>query len=328
MWGAIASAIVGLMASTWLAGIAFGRWMPCGAGRTLSKDILTHGRADKWLHAASALLLAALNQLVGGPGRRSKHRLRAFATATAILLVVMSVAGLLSKTFLGFEEGPWTGYDKTIQQLRKIEDSKGSKTPEDKRIESAVSARLTAASAPYWKFVYSAAAILITLSIYLVAFSRSVETVRRLIPEIDGAQTWVQKAGIACFATISLLLWTLALVLLFACFSSPIPVLTISITHLFSAGWIVLGALAVAVFEFWIGDPWFKALVISSVLPGAVFVMAALLPLASDLTAEVVAGARKRAVEVAHQHLGPAFIPLCMTMGMIVCVVWLLTAVL
>lgn len=328
MWGGIASAVIGLVASTWLAGVAFGRWMPRATDRTLTKELLIHGRADKWLHAASTLLLGALNQLAGDPERGKKHRLRVIATATTILLVVMSLAGLLSRTFLGFEESPWVGYEKTIQQLRKNNESGQGETPEEKRTQSAISARLTAASAPHWKYVYSAAAIPITLSIYLLAFFRSVKAVRRLISEIDEAQTWVQKAGIACFATIALLIWTLVLVLIFACFSSPIPVLTMSIAHLVSAGWIVLGALAVAVFEFWVGDPWFKALVLSSVLPGAVFVTAALLPLASDLTAEVFAGARKRAVEVAHQQLGPAFIPLCMTVGAIVCVVWLLKAVL
>lgn len=328
MWGAIASAVIGFLASTWLAGVAFGRWMPRVIDSTLSKEILAHGRADRWLHVASALLLAALNQLVGGPERKKKHRLRVIATATAILLVVMSTSGLLSKTFLGFKESPWTGYDKTIEQLRKLNEPKESKTPEEKRIKSAASARLTAAGAPHWKYVYSAAAILLTLSVYLTAFFRSVKAVRRLISEIDGAKTWVQKAGIACFATIALLCWTLALVLVFACFSSPIPVLTISIAHLVSTGWIILGALAVAVFEFWVGDPWFKALVLASVLPGAAFVMAALLPLASDLTTEIFVGARKRAVEVAHQQLGPAFIPLCMTVGAIACVVWLLRVVL
>lgn len=326
--GGIASAMIGLVASAWLARVAFGRWMPRVTDRTLSKEILSHGRADKWLHAASALLLAALNQLVGGPERKKKHRLCVIATAMAILLVVMSAAGVLSKTFLGFEESPWAGYDKTIQQLRKVNEPKENRTPEEKRIESAISARLTAASAPHWKYMYAAAAIVITLAIYLMAFFRSVKAVRRLISEIDGAQTWVQKAGIACFATVALLFGTLALVLVFACFSSPIPVLTISLAHLVSAGWIVVGALAVAVFEFWVGDPWFKALVLASVLPGAAFVMAALLPLASDLATEVFAGARKRALEVAHQQLGPAFIPLCMTVGMIVCVVWLLMAVL
>jgi hypothetical protein len=327
MWEGIASAVVGLAASVCIGAIAFGRWMPQPPDQTLARNILSSGRADRWSHATSLLLLAALDRMLGRKMRRSRDILRSVTSASAILLLALSLAGVLSGTFLGFKESPWGAYDKTIERLSKSNDGQVVQR-DDEQTRVAISAQLRGATAPHWKYIYSVSAILVTSCIYLAAFFLSGRAVRRWMLEMDGAHTWMQKAGIACLATIALLFWTTTLVLVFAFFSSPIPILAVSLAHLASPAWIVAGAIAVAVFEFFVSGPWFKALLLASVLPGAAFVLTTLLPLALDLTADAFSGVRRQAVKIAHERLGQALIPLCMTLGAIACLLWFLRVLL
>lgn len=314
----VGSVVVGLLASTWIGAIVFGRWMPRISRKMLVDTVLSGARADRWSHVTSVILLAGLDQTLGRPTRGSCHILRITTSIVAFLLIALSITGLYSKTFLGFRESPWHGYDKTIDMLHK------AYTRQDPQLQDeqykAVSARLVTAKATHWKYIYVAFAIPITLLLYVVAFFLSAKAVRYLILEIIGARTWIQKAGIACLASIALVMWAATLVLVFSFFSSPFPILTLSLVHLASTVWILTGALALALFEFFLSDPWFKALLLASILPGAAFLLAILLPLAVDLGTELYAGTKKRVATVAYEHLGPTFIPLCMTLAAVSCI--------
>lgn len=324
----VASEIVFLATSAWISLVLLGRWMPKDVATKVTESFLAKGRSDRWSHAASMLLVTALNHMLGNKVSDNRKIFRTVASAFAILLLTLSIAGSVSNTFLGFTESPWRAYDSAVAGFLKVNNLHETKSPEEKKATEEMSEALLAASAPHWKYVYAVCAIPVTLFLYLGVFFLSARMVLRLIEELNAARTWIQKAGVTCFSAVLLPVWAIILILAFAFFSSPLTFFGVSLAHNFSTGWVVAGAFAIAAFEFYFSGAWFKALLLASVLPGVGFLLLVLIPLTLDLVASVFAHARKKAITAAHKRLGSGFIPLMMVIGTIACILWFFRIVL
>jgi hypothetical protein len=303
-----------------------GRWLPKEKRAGFARLLRSREREDKWTHVLLRGLLLGLSSVVGEKDGPKASARRVLVTAFLVLAMVLSLTGVISKSVFGFSMTPWQAYDDGIALAEKLVQRPKDGTDE---VDSSIHRLVEEGKAPYWKYVYTATAGMLTVLVYVACFWGSSLVTRHAIYELDGARSWMMKISIVyLFASVFLLAFFLS-VILFSLTSFLVWAAMMSADILGDSFiYVVVAALAGALFQIYVSDPWLKAFVFAAMLPFVAFMALVIPSLATDLSEAVYTRIRRSAVSAACRQLGDATVPLFLMLAVVVFVGWSMTQLL
>jgi hypothetical protein len=294
--------------TTWASGLVFAlavlallatlnRWARHSSNRGVERAV-----ADEEKRALFELsgLNSLLDAILGNRTWPRRRYFRSLVVSTLLLLAVLGLAGVQTNAFLAVEAPPWTAYQQSVNQMLAVRRSAYEKAdPSEKANQKRQVELLTLASAPKWKWVYSAVLVIGLWFTNWVTLLWMMKSTRHFLRDHRGPGTPTQKAS-ALFACAFISFLTAVIVLpILSLLASPIGLaVLLVIILLHSIPWLLL--LAVVVVGYWLewstAAPSLLATVATCTLPAAAFLV---LTVPALVKKTVVAAARERAKQLA-----------------------------
>lgn len=305
MWFGIASLLLAVACTAALLRLLF-RWIKTRSRQRLASMLTTAGGDDKnWLRFLLAYLGAFCDAVLGS-GRSFGSGFKRTAVVSVLLLgIALPVAGLLSSTVLGFSQTPWVAYDDLVRdfaaRINEAAARKEAGAEENLR-------RVAVAQQAHWKYIFTFVVVSTSAAIHWLALWASFLFTRRWIAELTTAVSWLQKAGLFALLSATALLALLVVMIVVVMVSSPASALILIFGS--TGNWLfAAGAALVGVLLRWLGDPWYRVVAVTAVLPCISFVALAGGGLLVDMCDSWRTASRQAVLDLARHTLGSAVVP-------------------
>jgi hypothetical protein len=253
------------------------KWLPPETIRSVTGAVEHAQREGKYGDLMLLGLSRVMEAVIGAKGDPRRTGWQFFAFSVALLIIGLSWCDIRSGTVFGSRELPWTTYDRYvaigIAGLQREESPLKQKTLAELAARKSLLGLLNAANRGYWKYAYSAAFIFAIAVLNCMFLFMSFLLTRHAVSELATASSWTKRLGVHMVHLSGSALLGLSVTLCIGVFFNPILWLDLLLAKYVSIGYVVLGALAAAIFEWYVADPWFKVLIAVTLLPGLCLIL-------------------------------------------------------
>lgn len=265
-------------------------WWMTSEGKAQLKTHIENLLSRNYINSSSIVKapLSAFNQLLNlaiGEVILSKKAFRRSSLLSILLLIAcLAVGGVLSNTFFGISDSPWSAYEKKIAYYENIinieEKSLDAEMSEEESAKvldyiSKAKRRIEVAKKHYLKWIYSIFLIIAVLAVNLIADIASIAFIRKVVKDLLYTESLILISGALLLSVfVSFLIVNFTLITLFT-FSSPFFIESSTLGRLifsYSKPFGIGIAIGYGLYAWWMGSTWLKAAAISAIIPSLMLV--------------------------------------------------------